>query len=269
MRLPLVFLSLLLAASLSAQQAEDVIIPITGAPDILVPAAGDVPGANGTHFRSDISIINLRNAPQRVQLYWLPQGASGQALAPRSIDLNALSGFQSDNFVSEILNRTGLGSIEVIGVDQAGVPDPEAQLHVAARIWTPRPDGAAGTMSQTFPAIALVTDPAKLKSIFGVRRSAQFRLNVGISNPSPQPRRFRVTAVIIPASGAPVQSQFDVDVAAVSMEQRGVVGPTEGIAQVLVEDITSPAVTGTWHAWASAIDNLSGDAWSQMAVPGI
>jgi hypothetical protein len=268
MRLPAILLTLFLTATLMAQQTDDLIVPIAGAPDILIPAAGDVPGVNGTHFRSDISIINLRDVSQRVQLYWLPQGSSGQSLAPVTIDVGALSGFQSDNFVASVLSRTGLGSIEVLGVTQSGIPDPEARLHVAARIWTPRPDGGAGTMSQTFPAIAIVSDPAKLKAIFGLRRTAQYRLNVGISNPTPQPRRFRVTTVINQSSGGPVQSQFDVDVAAVSMEQRGVIGTPEGIAQVLIEDITSPAVAGTWHAWASAVDNLSGDAWSQMAVAG-
>jgi hypothetical protein len=268
MRISALFLTLFLTATLMAQQTDDVIIPISGAPDILVPAAGDVTGVNGTHFRSDISIINLRNVTQRVQLYWLPQGANGQAIAPVSIDLSALSGFQSDDFVGSVLNRAGLGSIEVLGVSQAGIPDPEARLHVAARIWTPRPDGAPGTMSQTFPAIALVTDQAKLKSIFGLRRTAQYRLNVGISNPTPQARRFRVTTLIVPSSGSPVQSQLDVEVAAASMEQRAILGSIEGIAQVLVEDITSPAVTGTWHTWASVVDNFSGDAWSQMGVPG-
>lgn len=268
MRIPTLLLTLFLTATAMAQQTDDLIIPISGAPDILVPAAGDVTGVNGTHFRSDISIINLRNVSQRVQLYWLPQGSSGQAIAPVTIDLGALSGFQSDNFVGSVLNRTGLGSIEILGVTQAGFPDPDARLHVAARIWTPRPDGGAGTMSQTFPAIALVTDQAKLKSIFGLRRSGQYRLNVGISNPTSQARRFRVTTLIVPSSGAPVQSQFDVDVAPASMEQRAVIGTTEGIAQILVEEITSPAVAGTWHTWASAVDNLSGDAWSQMGVPG-
>jgi len=267
MRISAIVLTLFLAATLTAQQTDDLIIPIAGAPDILIPAAGDVPGVNGTHFRSDISIINLRNVPQRVQLYWLPQGASGQAIAPVTIDVSALSGFQTDDFVASVLSRSGLGSIEVLGVTQAGIPDPEARLHVASRIWTPRPDGGAGTMSQTFPAIAIVSDNAKVKAIFGLRRTAQYRLNVGVSNPTPQPRRFRVTTVINTSSGA-VQSQFDVDVAAASMEQRGVIGTPEGISQVLIEDITSPAVTGTWHAWASAIDNLSGDAWSQMAVAG-
>ena len=269
MRISAVVFALLLTTAAFGQQTDDLIIPISGAPDILVPAAGDVTGVNGTHFRSDISVLNLRNVPQRVRLYWLPQGSSGKLLAPTTIDLPAQSGFQSEDFVTSVLNRSGLGSIEVQGVNQDGVADPDARLHVAARIWTPRPDGAAGTMSQTFPAIALVPDTANVKAIFGLRRGVQYRLNVGVSNPTPQPRRFRVTVVVSPSSGTPVQSQFDIDVAEDSMEQRAVSGSSEGIAQVLIEDITSPAVAGTWHAWASSIDNDSGDAWSQMAVQGM
>lgn len=268
MRIPALLLTLVAAVPLVAQQTDDLIVPLAGAAHILVPAAGDVPGANGTHFRSDISVINLRTTPQRVQLYWLPQGSSGLSIAPVTIDVGAQQGFFSENFVPTIMNQSGLGSIEIVGVRQDNSFDPEARLHATARIWTPRPDGAQGTMSQTFPAIAIGNETVRVKAIFGLRRSAQYRLNVGISNPIEQPRRFRVTVVVSPASGPPSQSQFDVDVAAQSMEQRAVGGATEGVVQFLIEDITSANPTGPWHAWASSIDNNSGDAWSQMGVPG-
>jgi hypothetical protein len=267
MRIGSLLLTLSLATAAFAQQTNDLIIPIGGAPDILIPAAGDVSGANGTHFRSDISVINLLNVPQRVQLHWLPQGSSGTSIAPQTIDLSAKSGFQSDNFVGEVMSQTGLGSIEVVGVRQDGSVDPNARLLVAARIWTPRPEGAQGTMSQTFPAIALTAEDIDVKAIFGLRRTSQYRFNVGISNPISSARRFRVTVIVL--SATPVQTQFDVDVAGNSMEQRSVTGASEGLVQVLVEDISTSAVIGPWHAWGSSIDNNSGDAWSHMAVPGM
>ena len=269
MKISALLFTFFLATAALAQQTDDLIIPMSGAPHILIPAAGDVSGANGTHFRSDISIINLRNTTQRVQLYWLPQGSSGVAIAPVIITLNPQSGFVSENFAANVMNQSGLGSIEVAGVRQDNTFDSAALLHVTARIWTPRPDGAAGTMSQTFPAIVLSSTEASVKAIFGMRQGPQYRLNAGISNPTESPRRFRVTVVVSPSGGGtPVQTQFDVDVAAQSMEQRSVAGTTEGLAQFLIEDITQPAVVGPWHAWASSVDNQSGDAWSQMAVPG-
>jgi hypothetical protein len=268
MRISVLILSLVIAVSALAQRSEDLIVPITAARDILIPAAGDVPGANGTHFRSDISIVNLREATQRVYLYWYPQGSSGSSVQPRALDIAPTSGVQSDNFVTTIMGQSGLGSIEVLGVTTDGLPDAGAQLHVAARIWTPRPDGAAGTMSQTFPAIVLGSEAVASKAVFGLRRTGQFRLNVGISNPGTETRRYRVTTFVAPLGQTPVQTQFDVEVAPKSMEQRAIDSTAEGVAQVLITDITGTPVPGPWHAWASSVDNESGDAWSQMAVPG-
>jgi hypothetical protein len=268
MRATAFLLTFLLATAALAQQTDDLIIPMSAAPHILIPAAGDVPGANGTHFRSDITILNLRDTAQRVQFSWLPQGSSGSGIAPITIDLPAKQGFSSENFAGNVMHQSGLGSIEISGVRQDNSFDSGAALHATARIWTPRPDGAGGTMSQTFPAIVLSSSDAQIKAVFGLRRGSQYRLNVGVSNPSTAPRRFRVTTVIVPEVGTPVQTQLDVDVAGRSMEQRVIDGTSEGLVQMLIEDITSPTVIGPWHAWGSSIDNESGDAWSQMAVPG-
>jgi hypothetical protein len=268
MRIPALLFTLLLTTTAFAQRTNDLIVPLAGAPHILIPAAGDAAGANGTHFRSDISIINLRTTAQRVQLYWLPQGSSGSAIAPVTIDVGAQQGFLSENFVATVMNQTGLGSIEIFGVRADNSFDPDARIYASARIWTPRPDALAGTMSQTFPAIALGNEIVNVKAIFGLRRAAQYRLNVGISNPTAQARRFHVTVVVTSSTGTQGQSQLDIDVPAHSMDQRAVPGTIEGVAQFLIEDITGTTATGPWHAWGSSIDNDSGDAWSQMAIPG-
>jgi len=265
MRTSSILFLLLATSSLFAQQTDDLIVPRTAAAQILIPAAGDVAGANGTHFRSDISIINLRNSAQRVMLFWLPQGSPGST-SGQLITINAQSGVASENFVAEFLQRTGLGSIEIVGVNDDNSFDPNAQLHVTSRIWTPRPEGTSGTMSQTFPAIVLQTETTNVKAIFGVRHSAQYRLNVGIANPRDAQRQFRVTIVI---SGDIVTSfSFDMPIDPRSMQQVNVPATTTGVVQVLIQETTIGGTPGTWHAWASSIDNESGDAWSQMAVAG-
>jgi hypothetical protein len=259
---PVLLASLLL---FTASAGADLVTPQTSASRILIPVAGDAPGANGTYFRSDIQIVNLRNAPQRVQIYWLPQGSSGAAIAPRTVDLGALSGFFSDDFVDNILLQDGVGGIEVVGVTQEGQFDPDARLHATARIWTPRPDGAAGTMSQTFPALVMPGSTARSKTVFGLRRSADYRLNVGIINPAQTAHRFRVTVRIATATGGE-NLVYETELAARSIEQRLAGGTATGIAQVLIEDLTAGTATD-WQGWASSIDNASGDAWSQMAFP--
>jgi hypothetical protein len=257
----LLLTSLLLSGSATA----DLIVPQTAASRILIPAAGSAAGANGTFFRSDIQVVNLRNANQIIQMYWMPQGRSGTAIAPRSIEVGPLSGFSSEDFVRNIMLQEGVGAIEFVGVTGEGQFDPEARLHVTSRIWTPRPDNGTGTMSQTFPALILPGSTARAKTIFGMRRSSQYRLNVGIANTAASVHHFRVTARISTASSAE-NVQFELDVQPRSTEQRSTALTQEGIAQVLIEDLTAGTATD-WQGWASSIDNESGDAWSQIAFP--
>jgi hypothetical protein len=265
MRTRFIFLlTLLITATLSAQQTNELIIPRSAAPFVILPVAGNTPGANGTFFRSDINIINLRNAAQRVALYWLPQGQGGSSLPARIIDLNPLSGFSSENFVNDVLNREGIGGIEFVALTPQGAFDPNGLLHVTSRIWTPRPDGGAGTMSQTLPTVVGGdTTFSGLKAIFGLRRSTQYRLNVGVMNPAGTVQRFRITAHISSAGGTDTQV-VEVDVSQRSIQQVTMPGTSSGTVQVLIENITGGA-GGDWHGWASSVDNASGDAWSQLA----
>lgn len=254
--------SLLLGTTASA----DLITPQTSSARILVPAAGNAAGANGTYFRSDIQIANLRSATQRVQMSWLPSGSSGSGIAPRFMDLGAGRGFSSEDFVANVMLQTGVGSIEFVGVTEDGMFDPNARLHVSSRIWTPRPDGGDGTMSQTFPSVVMPGSTASSKTVFGIRHSSQYRINVGISNPATTVHRFRVTAKI---STPTIEEEqvFEIEVAPRSMAQRTVTGLTRtGVAQILIENLT-PGLFTDWQAWGSVVDNFSGDAWSQMAAP--
>ena len=238
-------------------------MPRSAAAEVIIPVTGSTAGANGTFFRTEIHIINLRNAPQRVAMFWLPQGVAGSATAVRTIDLNALSGFASEDFVAEVLDRSGLGAIHFMAVDGGGTPDPNGLLHVSSRIWTPRPDGAPGTMSQSFPAIVRGEPAASiLKVVFGQRRSTQYRLNAGVMNPSSTTQRFRITAHISGTSGTDTQTT-EIDVPARAIQQITVGGTSSGTVQVLIENLTGTA--GEWHGWASSVDNESGDAWSQVA----
>lgn len=257
---------LLLTTPLLAQTTNDLVIPRAAAPRVLVPVAGSTPGANGTYFRSDISIINLRDVAQQVYLYWLPHGQPGSNTPLGSITIPAQQGISSEDFVSEIVGTTGLGGLEIIGVTTAGSFDPDARLHVTSRVWTPRPDGGPGTMSQTLPTIvADSTGTSIVKAVFGLRRTAQHRLNVGVMNPSATTQRFRITVAISGTTGTSTQV-LELDVPGRAIRQELVPGTSSGIVQVLIEDIGGGA--GDWQGWASSVDNQSGDAWSQIAVGG-
>src|SRR5690349_7806690 len=104
-------LLLLVTFSISAE----VIVPQTGAARVWVPVAGHAQGANGTFFRSEISVTNLRSTAQRVRVFWLPQGASGSSTALQTYDVPSGRGFSSDDFVDRLLLQSGLGAIEIVG----------------------------------------------------------------------------------------------------------------------------------------------------------
>lgn len=240
----------------------EVIVPQTGASRVWVPVAGHAQGANGTFFRSEISVTNLRSVAQRVRVYWLPQGAAGSSTPVQTYDVPAGRGFSSDDFVDRLLQKDGLGAIEIVGVTPAGAVDAQAVLHVTSRIYTPRPDGGDGTMSQTFPAVIVgASQPSDVKEIYGMRRGNQYRINVGVLNPSSTVQRFRVQVTIDGPSGVNVEN-LEFDVQPRSIQQALVPGTSAGVAYVHVEDIGGGA--GDWLTWASSVDNQSGDAWSQM-----
>jgi len=255
-----IILLLSLITALSA--AADLIIPQTAAPRILIPIAGDAAGANGTHFRSDIVVVNLRDQDQRVAFRWYPQAGSGMPVATRVIEIGARRVISSTNFVNNILNQTGVGSIDIIGVDAQGNLDTGALLHATSRIWTPQPGLPEGTTSQTFPGIIFSSHPSQRKTIFGLRRGDDVRLNVGASNPSDAQQRFRIT-VFTQLQDPQI---IEVTLPPFSMFQTNMPGSAD-VTQILVDNITGTGASTTWQAWGSSIDNITGDAWSQMAFP--
>jgi hypothetical protein len=258
MRTPILFLSLFLLAPLAFG---DLIDPQTSAPVIVIPVAGDAAGANGTHFRSDMTVVNLRDVDQTVQFRWIPQGGGTGALI--TLVLGARGGIVSEDFVQNILHQTGIGAIVITGVTAQGGPDAAARLHATARIWIPTPNGSGGTMSQTFPAMMVTSgQTSRVKWIFGVRRDERYRLNVGIANPSTSSLTFRITAV--GPTGA--VEQTDLAVPAGSMQQIALPG-IGNVAQIVVQNLSAIEPAATWYGWASSVDNISGDAWSQSAFP--
>ncbi|HEX9985997.1 MAG TPA: hypothetical protein VGF69_22240 [Thermoanaerobaculia bacterium] len=260
----LTVLLFLFAVPLFAQvRTNDLVRPQTSTHTILIPAAGNVVGGGGTHFRSDINLINFANRTQTVQLQWLPQGSSGSGIAPVLLQINASSGLVSEDFVTAIMQQSGLGAVLIRGVGNDGTtPDTTAQLHATARIWTPYPGAQQGTMSQTFPAIVVPGLVSNRQWIFGLRRDDRFRLNVGIVNLSNSPQQFLIRTVgsIPPGQG----EQLSQTVQALSMEQIGIPGQgVVGSFQVVVENVTPIATRSTaWQSYASSVDNTTGDAWS-------
>lgn len=257
----LLFIALLFVSTASFAT---VVQPIGAASQVLVPAAGSTAGANGTFFRSDITIINLTSHNQTVALQWLPQAGSGGTNTTTSITIPALSGIRSSDFVAQYLNQTGLGSIIITGLNGNTV-DPTAALYVSARIWTPQP-GTNGTTSQSFPAIPVSTINTPVAAMFGVGGAdnpSNYRVNIGIVNLDP------VNAQTFVISLPPATSGISVTIPAMSMAQVPLGSGLSSTTQVQVQNATSSGTrSNLWTSYSSTVENTTGDAWSEIALTG-
>lgn len=257
------FAILLAATSLTA----GVMQPIGATFQVLVPAAGSTAGVNGTFFRSDISILNLAAHDQTVLLQWLPQPGLTHP-NPVILQMKAATGIRSADFVHDYLNQAGLGAILItaaLNPDGTGI-DQTGRLFVSSRIWTPQP-GTTGTTSQDLPAIpAAAMDTQQIGAIFsmgGADDPSAYRTNVGVVNVDPANTQ---TFLIIPI--AQNAGPITITLPPMTMQQLslGTVAPTE---QIQIQNVTAAATRTTfWTAYGSTINNVTGDAWDELAVSG-
>jgi hypothetical protein len=231
-----------------------------GTSQFLIAAAGAVSGANGTFFRSDITIINYRtDADQRIRFQWIPQGTSSTGVGPVEMTLAKATGFSSEDFVSNVMMQSGLGSILVTALTADGQLDASGRLHATARIWSNQPGLSSGTVSQTFPIIAVNDINSTRLAILGHRRDDRYRTNVGIVNLDPQPQTFQVAVV---AEG--VTELVAVSMPGLSMQQVGLAGPPRTNLQIAVTNVSSGFQSSRWIAYGSSVDNTTGDSWSSF-----
>ena len=233
---------------------------------LLIPAAISAPGANGTFFRSDIRITNQRtDAAQAVKLEWLPQNGGPAGAFTTTIELEPGETLTSEDFVRDVMRLDDLGAILVRGVDASGQTDPDARIHATSRIWTPQP-GLGGTSSQTLSPIPVSNIYGRTVVILGHRRDDQYRTNVGIVNLDGGEHTFLVTA----SGETPtlVPEIYRITVPPFALVQF----PINGAQQTQLRlDIQEDVVPGQghltlWAAYASSVDNISGDGWSTVGV---
>lgn len=227
---------------------------------VLIPAAGNTPGAGGTHFRTDLSLINYRTS-QRVEVAWMPSGANNCNNPTRIIDLG--SGWRYyDDFVGKTLNARGLGALLIVGVTAAGAVDPNARIDAVSRIWTLQPN-ASGSVSMPFPGVSASDLSGAVRTyIIGLRHDAQYRTNVGVVNldSSGVPQRFVAEIYGLTTQG-PGTATFDVP--SCSMAQVGVPAGNWG---PLLASVIPQGTPGMWSAYGATVDNLTGDGWIVQAI---
>ena len=260
-RLAPALLSVLIAGFAAAQESHTLVIP----------AAGDLPGANGTHFRSDITITNLRDIDQMVLLTWYPRVGSGTPVSGRGILIPAHGSVTSDSFIPEFLGERGLGALKIEAIGSAVPPttDNAGRLYATSRIWSPQPgttDG--GTVSQSLPAIPLNEIVHEELRFTGHRVSPQFRTNLGLVNlldDVTQTYHVTVMSASVPTFEPVI---FLVEVPPLSMQQVPINFPDDTKVIVDVKVLRQPngGVGTLWAAYMATVDNRTGDSWTTTGV---
>lgn len=251
-----------------SRAAASVVVPVGTSSQVLISAAGSTQGANGTFFRSDISIINFGTNDASVAIQWLPQAGTGSG-STSIVTVKASTGIRSSDFVSEVLHQSGLGSIIVKAQGPGGTVDTTAQLFVSARIWTQQPGTSGGTTSQSFPAIPVNTVNTPIAAFFGISSAdnpANFRVNVGVVNLDPN---FTQTFFITIPSIVGVPVGQTVTLPPMTMTQVSMGNGVASTSQIQIQNSTTGSSRSNfWTAYASTVDNITGDAWSELPVTG-
>jgi hypothetical protein len=227
----------------------------------IIPAAGSLAGANGTFFRSDVTLINYASAPEDVIALFWPAGQSTppSVSAGVRLTLQASKAVTYTDFVATVLNKGGLGAILFFGVKGSSV-DPNAAIDGLSRIYTKQP-GAEGTVSQEFPPVdvynLLVADQS---ASLGLRQDDSFRTNFGIVNADQIPHTVRVTAI-----GERLTKDTTITVPAYGMVQSSIPAGDYGALTVVFDITDSGGASIAWVGYASSTDNITGDGWVSIA----
>jgi hypothetical protein len=239
----------------------------------LIAAAANTVGANGTFFRSDVTLINRTDHEQQVVVAWLSAGEESIitptfkiTLPPRGSKNGWIGSPPAtiNDFVRE-LGLSGLGSLLFIAVDLDGkLARGDASIDGFSRIWSPATHG--GSVSQSFS----VLDPLELDlqphgMAVGFRHDENFRTNLGIVNLDTKPRRFDVRIV-----GEFATTELTVNVPGLSLKQIAL--PTRNYGTLAIEIWAEHSEDGVgafhfpWAAYGSSVDNVTGDGWTSQVT---
>ena len=226
----------------------------------LIPAAGSLQGNNGTFFRSDVTFGNFNGVTQNIGVGWLQTGKDNSSSPLTFFTIPANSIVTVNDFVGTTLKTSGLGALLIIAFDDTGKnADSEAFIDGFSRIWTPQP-GSAGTVSQSFPAVSLFDSVDNFTAFaLGLRQDASYRTNVGVVNLDSVVHTWTITSLNTNAT-------MTLQVQPYSLSQTGVPASFAGSSGNLSLTYDVPDSNFTWSAYASSVDNVTGDGWVSRAT---
>jgi hypothetical protein len=225
----------------------------------LFPITGSVAGANGTFFRSDVTISNYRSITQNISVAFLVQGQDNRAGLLQRFSIPANTSAVLNDFVGVTLQKSGLGAVMVFADDPLGNVDTGGRIDGASRIWTPQAGSSNGTVSQSFDAVSLLDSIGSLTAfVIGLKQTSAFRTNIGVVNLDSVAHTWTIRSV---ATGVITT----VTVQPLSVSQGSLLAGSASASGAVNLTMQSDGFGFYWSAYGTTVDNVTGDGWVERA----
>ena len=222
-------------------------VPLASASRLIIPAAGRLPGANGTFWRSDVTLFNPNGfTPQTVTLRYRAAGSDNRNAPSRQYTVLGGRTIVLADVLAAFGLSSGSGALEVTwSAGNAPV--------VTSRTYTTVEGG--GTYGQSIDPVAAFSRDAFVP---GLRSDFSFRSNVGFVNDSDVTTG--VTVSLLASNGQTLATAF-VQLAPKSQSQSSVAALFPGVDVSSLGTFTLQAHddSGQLFAYGSIVDNASGD----------
>jgi len=230
------------------------------APGGTIPAVANIPGENETFWRSDVSILNLSPAATEVVLLLLPElRGSGPTFDPEVSDPMPIAGNGQLTLTNVVTGVFGLrnvkGGLSIFSTN--GAP-----LVLASRTYTNAQEGGSYGLNVTGVLVA------KTAWVANVEHDGFFRTNVGVFLPIDPPvgQSLTFTVTIFGADGLEV-AEGSLIFSSAGLKQKDL--DFFGLEDILLDgwvQIRCSDPTAIWYAYATVIDNVSGDSVYRAAI---
>ncbi len=220
------------------------------------PAAAEALGQQGTHWKTSGRFSNLVDFPVTISASLLRQNQDNSAAVASPIVLGTVPArghLAVDDLVSALGGNGMTAGVYLLAEAQAaGLP--ADLVNATSYTWTPNGSGPGG-YGQGLPAVGAGTRAAV--TIPGIYQGDAYRTNLGILNTSSG--TIEVDVAVRDGGGTVV---FTTRWTLMPYEQRQVGLPSLGVANLDggTASFTRTSTSGSFRAYASTVDQLSGDA---------
>jgi PKD repeat protein len=224
----------------------------------LVSVAAQTGGANGTSWRTELSLFNAGAQGASISLLFLPTG--GGSVLSNSLFLSPKQSVTYANALRDVFGiKSGAGAVTI----QAASAGTVANLRITSRTFT---TGSSGTYGQAVPEVG-PSDLTRTLYITGIEQTSAYRTNVGLVNRAESP--VSIAIGLFNAAGSNVATRT-LTLPANSFQQQPLNGWFPSVDGETHQRLTMRVIAGSDAAisgYASVVDNITQDPIYIQAVP--